>query len=276
MSTNKQEKLNFWDKLKIPYRANVIEESSLREKRSFRFTGLHILGVLLAIILSTLLLVLLALFSPIGRSTLIGQQEIESSSAFIKLNKQLLELEEMVIQQGTYISGMQKMLVGDIQTVLESNPEKVDLDESQFVEQNPHIHEKTKKVNVPQVKAELKHLIPPLKGKISAHFEQSLDHYGIDIIASKGSAIQAIADGVVVQSGWNLDTGNTLSIQHKDNLISVYAHNSSLLKETGDYVSAGEAVAIIGNSGELTSGPHLHFELWLDGTALNPAEFIPF
>ena len=98
----------------------------------------------------------------------------------------------------------------------------------------------------------------------------------MDILAPKGTAIKTITSGVVISSDFNIETGNTITIQHPNDLISVYRHNSALLKSSGDKVSAGEAIAIIGNTGELTDGPHLHFELWYNGTAINPENFINF
>ena len=88
--------------------------------------------------------------------------------------------------------------------------------------------------------------------------------------------MKATLDGTVIFTGWTLETGYIISIQHSNNIISVYKHNSTLLKKTGDYVKAGDPIAIVGNTGELTTGPHLHFELWHNGTAANPKEFMSF
>ena len=93
-------------------------------------------------------------------------------------------------------------------------------------------------------------------------------------MAPENEAIKATLKGVVIFAGWTSETGHVISLQHDNNLISTYKHNSVLMKEVGDVVKAGDAIAIIGNSGELTDGPHLHFELWYNGTALNPEEYI--
>lgn len=105
-------------------------------------------------------------------------------------------------------------------------------------------------------------LTTPLSGQVSASFSLAKKHYGTDIIAPKNTPIRAVADGFVVSSDWTLETGNTIAIQHANNVVSFYKHNSSLLKKTGEKVKTGEAIAIIGNTGEQTTGPHLHFELW--------------
>ena len=116
----------------------------------------------------------------------------------------------------------------------------------------------------------------PLAGYVSEAFNPVEEHYGIDIVAKKDEPVKCIADGTVVFASWTQNEGNVIAIQHQEDLISIYKHNSSLTKELGDFVSAGEIVAIIGNTGELTSGPHLHFELWYNGAAVNPEEFISF
>jgi len=116
----------------------------------------------------------------------------------------------------------------------------------------------------------------PLKGIITNNYDPANEHYGIDIVAAKDEAIKSTLDGTIIFAGWTLQTGYTIAVQHQDNLISVYKHNSALLKQEGDYVKAGEVIAIIGESGELTNGPHLHFELWYDGTPVNPRDYMVF
>jgi murein DD-endopeptidase MepM/ murein hydrolase activator NlpD len=119
-------------------------------------------------------------------------------------------------------------------------------------------------------------LFCPLKGIVVNKFGDSSGHYGVDIAAPEGSRVSAVMDGTVIFSGWTVDTGFVIQIQHSNNLISFYKHNSKLLKKTGTFVKAGEAIAQTGNSGELTTGPHLHFELWHKGIPLNPEDYISF
>jgi murein DD-endopeptidase MepM/ murein hydrolase activator NlpD len=116
----------------------------------------------------------------------------------------------------------------------------------------------------------------PVSGIITAPFDPSSGHYGVDVVAKDNEPIKAVAEGTVVFSGWTQDFGHTLIIQHKAGILSVYKHNSVLLEKVGNYVSAGDVIAIIGNTGELTSGPHLHFELWYNGNPVNPEEFVSF
>jgi murein DD-endopeptidase MepM/ murein hydrolase activator NlpD len=116
----------------------------------------------------------------------------------------------------------------------------------------------------------------PLKGKVISVFEPHKRHYGIDIAGSENAVIKSVYNGTVLFSDFTLKTGYIIAIQHPNNMISVYKHNSALLKHTGDVVRAGEPIAFIGNTGELTSGPHLHLELWYNGKAINPVEYISF
>ena len=109
---------------------------------------------------------------------------------------------------------------------------------------------------------------------ITDGFNPKTDHYGIDMVAQENEPVRSVADGVVIMSSWTLDGGYVVAIQHPGNLISVYKHNSELFKNVGNFVAAGEVVATIGNTGELTSGPHLHLELWHNGNPVNPEEYI--
>ncbi len=116
----------------------------------------------------------------------------------------------------------------------------------------------------------------PVKGIVDNGFNPAKKHYGVDILTNKNEAVKATLSGTVIFNGWTVETGYVIAVQHSNNIISVYKHNSFLLKRSGDYVYAGEPVAIVGESGELSTGPHLHFELWYNGTAANPREYMSF
>ena len=116
----------------------------------------------------------------------------------------------------------------------------------------------------------------PLKGVITDSYKSGTSHYGVDITAPENEAIKATLDGTVILAAWTSETGYIIQVQHENNLVSIYKHNSVLLKKAGDKVNAGEAIAIIGNSGELTTGPHLHFELWFNGLPVDPQEYMSF
>ena len=116
----------------------------------------------------------------------------------------------------------------------------------------------------------------PITGLISRKYNLQEDHYGVDIVSKKNEPVMSIASGTVILSSWTQDSGYVIAIQHNSNLISIYKHNAELLKKTGNFVNGGEVIAIIGNTGELTDGPHLHFELWYKGNPVDPEDFVTF
>jgi murein DD-endopeptidase MepM/ murein hydrolase activator NlpD len=122
------------------------------------------------------------------------------------------------------------------------------------------------------------HFFPPVKGGIiSSHYDIRTKHFGTDIVTRPRVSVSAALDGVVIFTGWTMETGHVIQLQHSDNIVTIYKHNSSLLKSTGDFVRAGEPIAIVGDSGELyTTGPHLHFEIWYKGTPLDPEKHVIF
>lgn len=121
------------------------------------------------------------------------------------------------------------------------------------------------------------HFFPPVKGIVSSNFDLRTRHYATDIVTQSKAVVSSTLDGTVIMTGWTMETGFVMMIQHSNNIVSVYKHNARLLKEMGERVWAGEAISIVGDSGELyTSGPHLHFELWHDGEPLDPAQYIFF
>ena len=119
-------------------------------------------------------------------------------------------------------------------------------------------------------------LFSPLVGYVSASYDAALGHYGVDIVARQDEPVKCVSDGTVIFSEWTQDSGYVMVVQHSNNFLSVYKHNSSLLKKVGNFVRSGEIIAIIGNTGELTTGPHLHFELWINGSPVDPEEFVSF
>lgn len=119
-------------------------------------------------------------------------------------------------------------------------------------------------------------LFPPLSGIVSSKYNSKIDHYGVDVVSQPNEPVRSVSDGTVTLSSWTQDAGYVVAIQHRNNLVSVYKHNSALLKKVGNYVRAGDVISIIGNTGELTNGTHLHFELWHDGNPINPEEFVSF
>jgi murein DD-endopeptidase MepM/ murein hydrolase activator NlpD len=156
-----------------------------------------------------------------------------------------------------------------------SSPEKVALknqieqDEQYNLTLGPRITDNTSLASL--------HFFPPVKGIVSGKYDLRTKHFGTDIVTKQKSSVHAALDGTVIFTGWTMETGYVIEIQHNNNLVSVYNHNSALLKEAGDLVMAGEAISIVGDSGEIyTSGPHLHFEMWYKGSPLDPEKHIIF
>ena len=226
-----------------------------------------------------------------------GYGKIEDQTAFIELKKEFDVVKEELDAREVYISALRRMLTDDPESISE-NIEKDSMIQDTSpgpVKRSPEDEILRKDVEnenlLALIRDEIKdskgssnkavdlntiHFTSPVKGEISAKFMPEKEHYGVDIMAPKNTAIKAVLEGIVITADWTLETGNTIGIQHSNNLITFYKHNSTLLKQVGDIVKAGEAIAIIGNTGTLTSGPHLHFELWQNGAAINPTEFISF
>ena len=280
MNDNAFDKSRFWENLKTKYRIGIFDPESLRELKSYQFSLLSLLLSFLGLVLLVFLFcILLFSIKPI-KHFIFGIDNVESSSAFINLNKQVIELENTLQNQTVYIDGLVNMLNGDNESIQQAGPNKINRPLRQSkptVQIDPIVkNDNQNSIGLRDLRSKLMHLVSPVRGRISAHYNALEDHLGVDIIAPKNSPIVAVNDGVVINSAWTIETGNTISVQHADNIISVYKHNSALLKKEGDYVTAGEAIAIIGNTGEQTTGPHLHFELWYQGTPLDPVQFISF
>lgn len=245
------------------YKVLIINDEDLKEVKSIRLTLRKFYVLLILGLVGLVLLVTSFIFlTPIKR-LVPGYGELKSNTAFVDLTNQIKDLEEQVENQRIYTEGFKTMI------------ENLDADtELSLAKEGNTIN--TSNLSSTLSKLDQKYLIAPVKGTISNAFDYESEHYGIDIIAPKDESIVAVLDGVVIQSDWSLRDGNSISILHPDNLISRYQHTSVLLKDTGAKVKAGEAIAIIGNSGEQSDGPHLHFELWFEGDAVDPAQFIRF
>lgn len=216
--------------------------------------------------------------------------QMVANRQIIELSMRIDSLEQEVVNKDVYIENVRKIIAGEeIDQVyeggVESDLQPAELSEaiqpvdSQFrasFEGSELAEITTLPITVSSSSYELRdlYLFNPLDGIVTDGFDPKKDHYGIDMVAKENEPVRSVADGVVIMSSWTLDGGYILAIQHTGNLISVYKHNSELFKNVGNFVVAGEVVATIGNTGELTSGPHLHLELWHNGNPVNPQEYI--
>ncbi|MFT4534738.1 MAG: murein DD-endopeptidase MepM/ murein hydrolase activator NlpD [Saprospiraceae bacterium] len=273
MPADKNDKKKFKEKLKDTYRIVVIDVEDLKEVGNYQLSmGQIYMYLLSGMLLFTVILVSLIAFTPLKRLTP-GYGDIEENTKFVELRKKIINIEEELEIQIVYTQGLQNMLSGNgdvSNTIPQSNMLPLTGKSNEVISDADLRESKITRY------LENQYFVPPLLGVISAAYDRANNHLGTDIIAPKDTPIKAISSGVVVSSDFTLDTGNTISVQHQNNVISIYKHNSALLKKSGDKVSAGEAIAIIGNTGELTDGPHLHFELWYNGNPVNPENFINF
>ena len=294
---NKQERTR-WERWQDPYRLVIRNEELLQEVGSYKLTLLNVYMLLSAlVVIVATVVVLIFVFTPIKRM-LPGFPSGDSRAELIALYQDLDSLEQMVVAQERYNEGIRKMLVGEVEYAPDSPPTESAGDDTPppEVDRVPEdqqlrdevememIREVTGDKKVPNpvnisprdIPLEQMYFTPPVSGSISLNFDPENNHIGVDVIAPKNTPIKAALDGWVITSDWTLETGNTIAIQHPNNIVTFYKHNSVLLKKVGSYVQAGEAIAIIGNTGELTDGPHLHFELWHRGKAVNPEDFVNF
>ena len=268
------------------YRLVVLNEETYEERISYKLTRLNIF-LFIALISTFLVITTISLIAftsikeyiPGYDSTLLRQKAVE--------NIETLDSLEKVIQTNQkFINSVGAVILGDVleeDVVNESNIVKIDVSELDFktnVQDSllRSIVEKEDRFNAfesPSSKVEYV-LIRPISGKISSQFDLGQKHFGVDIPASNNTPIKAVSDGRVIFSEWTIDTGYVIIIEHSFGLTSVYKHNSTGLVNQGDYVNSGQAIALSGNTGELSTGPHLHFELWSEGNPVDPLEYISF
>lgn len=287
---------SFLEKLKHNYRLVIMNHETFEEVGSYK---LSLLNVYVTICVSVVVLVLivgsLIVFTPL-RTYVPGYGDASKQKELVRLNNELDELQKLFAAQQQYNDNIRRILVGDViestddvnqnadvplDSVSEVDPiiedellrKEVELDEQIL---NKELRSKSANYISKEVPLEQMFFVPPITGLVSSGFDRQTRHFGIDVIAPKNTPVKSVMDGFVFVSDWTLETGNTLGIQHANNLITFYKHNSTLLKPVGSFVKAGEAVAIIGNTGELSDGPHLHFEIWHKGKAIDPAGYIIF
>lgn len=293
MSGENKDTKNWKKSLRDRYRLIIRNDDTLEERASYQLTTLNIYILISSILFITALLVILLIVATPIKRIIPGYGDVDSNIEFLKLDAKVQELENELRQQKLYSNSFKRMLTQDVETIedIESNEEialdtfpsntRIKEDEilrSDVERTNALLNSNSKAVvnSASKSNPDKLYFIPPITGELSKKFEIDEEHYGVDIIAPKNTPVKSVLDGFVITSDWTLETGNTIGIQHDHQVISFYKHNSVLLKKVGDQVKAGEAIAIIGNTGEQSSGPHLHFELWFNGKAINPIDYITF
>jgi len=274
-------------KLLHKYRLVVLNEETFEERFSFKLNRLNVfvfstLFTVLLIVTTTLIIA----FSPL-REYIPGYSSTALKKRATQLTYKTDSLEYALAVNEKYLHSIKKVLLGDVKTEdfnkdsiiraaeidiaeLDLNPSKTDSLLREKVSQEDKYNPLTESDEVSFV------LFPPVKGTISETYDPKIKHFAIDVVTEKDAPVKAVADATVIFAEWTANTGYVILLDHGNNLISVYKHNSFLSKEQGDLVKAGEVIAIAGNTGALTTGPHLHFELWSDGYPINPTNFIDF
>ncbi len=283
-----KEKVKLWDKLKYKYKLSVINETSYEEVLNFRLSQLHVLMALsvLAVILVTLTILLIA-FTDL-REFIPGYPDGNMRQMIAGNAIRVDSLEHELMKRDRFLTSIQLVLNGGDTTQVQqmrNDSLKAGYDTVQFKlsEQESDFRaeiEEKERFNlgfgIKEQNKDYYHFFPPVEGMITQSFDEKKRHYGTDIVAKANAKVAAVLDGVVVFTDWTIKTGYVIQVQHANDLLSVYKHNSTLLKKQGDYVRAGEVLGVVGNTGEESSGPHLHFELWRAGNPLNPEDFIKF
>ncbi|WP_010665542.1 M23 family metallopeptidase [Marinilabilia salmonicolor] len=288
----------FFEKLKNKYKLAIFNEQTYQEVLVIRLSRLNVFTIVGAsAILLIVLVILLIAFTGL-REYIPGYPDANQRLMIVRNAQRVDSLFVEIEKRNKFIDNVQHIIRGGVPEEIVENPEEqsedvgspaignpVDVEFSRSEEDSAFraLVEKEEKYNLsysaemnPGTVLENTFFFTPLKGMVVNRFGDPRGHFGVDIVAGPGARVSAVMDGVVVFSGWTVETGYVIQVQHANNLISSYKHNERLLKSIGDHVKAGEAIAHVGNSGELTTGPHLHFELWYNGMPLDPQEYISF
>lgn len=271
----------FAEKLRTEYRLSILQEETFEQLTNHKLPLWKMIGaVASAAVLLVLLTAAAIIYTPLKGPVLNYVTKIETTDIVV-LNQTIAQLEKKIQAHEQYEQSLRTILSGGAAQPNRSvdadgdNVSNIAIPQMQ-AGQADNTPPRTMRVAIRPTENRAINLTTPINGSISAEFMLDKGHYGVDIVAPKNTPVKAVMDGFVIAADWTIDTGNTIGIQHKNGYVSFYKHNSSLLKKAGSSVKAGEAIAIIGNTGRLTDGPHLHFELWHEGKALNPTDYINF
>jgi murein DD-endopeptidase MepM/ murein hydrolase activator NlpD len=288
MTAKKKARKKFARKLLHKYRLVVLNEDTFEERFAIKLTRLNVFVIvslltILLIIGTTMLIAYTSL-----REYIPGYSSTSLKKRATELNYKTDSLQGVLVANEKYLESIKRVLTGDVSAIeinkdsiikaaeqdithedLTPSPEDLRLREKVDKEDKYSLFESaTSKVNFV--------LFPPANGSISEGYNINKKHFAVDIVVAKDTPIKATADGTVIFAEWTTQTGYVIIIDHGNGLISTYKHNASLTKSQGDLVKSGEVIALSGNTGELTTGPHLHFELWNDGYPIDPTTFIDF
>ena len=288
MARQKKERKQLARKLLHKYRLVILNEDTFEERFAIKLTRLNvfIIGSLSTIFLVVGTIFLIA-FTPL-KEYIPGYSSTALKKQATQLSYKTDSLQQIIAMNEQYYESIKRVLTGDIRTEALNKDSIIEAAEKDISELNLSRSREDSLLRL-RVDKEDKYnlfesatskvnfvLFPPVNGTISQTYDLNTKHYAVDLVVPKDTPVKATADGTVIFSEWTSETGYVILLEHSDGLLSVYKHNTSLTKQQGDLVKAGEVIAISGNSGELTTGPHLHFELWSNGYPVDPTTFIDF
>ncbi len=277
----------FWNNFKFKYKLTITNENTLEEIVGLHVSKLNGLSVLLSV-LAVLFLIAASIivFTPL-RNYLPGYMNSEVRSQIVNNALRVDSLQQVLGKQNLYIMNIQdifsgKVRIDSVQTLDSLTEARHDtlMERTKREEEFRRQYEENEKYNLTSsaFQPDVNGLIfyRPARGMVSDHFDAEKKHFGTDIAANPNESVLATMDGTVILSTYTAETGYLIAVQHNQDFVSVYKHCGSLLKKEGERVKGGEAIALVGNSGTLSTGPHLHFELWYKGRPVNSEKYIVY
>lgn len=288
MAKKKKKEKKIAKKLLHKYRLVILNEDTFEERFAIKLTRLNVFVLTsLSAIFLVFFTILLIAFTPL-REYIPGYSSAKLKKEASVLNYKTDSLVKELELNKQYYASIRKVLTGDVSTVefdrdslIEAAQKDSDILQVTTNKEDSLLREKVEKEDKYNLFEESTNqnsfvLFPPVNGTISEEYNIEDKHFAVDVVVANDTPVKATADGTVIFAEWTVETGYVVIIEHNQELISVYKHNSAITKSQGDLVKAGEVIAMSGNTGELSTGPHLHFELWSKGYPVNPTNFIDF
>ena len=285
---NKKENKGFFKKLFNDYKVVVSSEDTFEEKLAFKASKINVFVLMLVYSVILISFTISVVFFTQLRELVPGYSSSDLLNRAIYLTQKTDSLERQIELNNKFYKSIEDVLSGKTDEFIERDNIPIDssLNEKNLFSISPNSEDSIlrnyvdsqDKFNLTknELVIENKMFFSPIKGDITQTFNFEENHFAIDIAADIGTPVKSILDGKILFSEWSVDTGHVIIVDHGDNIVSVYKHNSKSLKEQNDFVQAGEVIAYSGNQGSLSSGPHLHFELWKNGTPIDPEPLLNF
>ena len=285
---NKKQNKNFLKRIFNDYKVVVSSEDTFEEKLSFKANKINAFIIVLLYSIILIAFTISIVFFTQLREMVPGYSSSDLLNRAIYLTKKTDSLEQQIALNNKFYKSIEDVLSGNVDEFISRDELSTDsnLINSDIFTISPNLQdsilrqyvENEDKFNLTnnELVIENKMFFSPIKGEITQSFNFNENHFAIDIAADIGTPVKSVLDGKIIFSEWSLETGYVVVIDHGENIISVYKHNSKILKEQNDFVQAGEVIAYSGNQGNLSSGPHLHFELWKNGNPIDPKPLLNF